>query len=61
MEKCILYHGVHKTHYAGWGIRLPTPIFLGFPGGSDGKESGEPGFDPWIGKEGMVTHSSTLA
>ena len=27
---------------------------LGFPGGSDGKESacnaGDPGFDPWVGK-----------
>ena len=32
--------------------RLPTPVFLGFPGGSDGKESaiGRPGFDPWVGK-----------
>ena len=25
--------------------RLPTPIFLGFPSGSDGKL----GFDPWVG------------
>ena len=32
--------------------RLPTPVFLGFPGGSDGKESAQsrPGFDPWVGK-----------
>ena len=34
--------------------RLPTPIFLGFPGGLVGKESacngGGPGFDPWFGK-----------
>jgi len=35
--------------------RLPTPVFLGFPGGSAGKEStcnaGDlPGFDPWVGK-----------
>ena len=31
---------------------LPTPVFLGFPGGSVGKEStwGRPGFDPWVGK-----------
>ena len=43
--------------------------FLGFPSGSDGKEStcnaGRPGFDPWVGKiplkEGMATHSSILA
>ena len=27
---------------------LPTPVFLGFPGGSAGKESA--GFDPWVGK-----------
>ena len=27
--------------------RLPTPLLLGFPGGSDGKESW---VDPWIGK-----------
>ena len=34
--------------------RLPTPVFLGFPGGSAGKESsckcGRPGFDPCVGK-----------
>ena len=32
--------------------RLPTPVFLGFPGGSDGKESAlcRPGFDPWVEK-----------
>ena len=34
--------------------RLPTPIFLGFPGGSVSKESAlqcrRPGFDPWVGK-----------
>ena len=33
---------------------MPTPRFLGFPGGSAGKESvchaGRPGFDPWVGK-----------
>ena len=34
--------------------RLPTPIFLGFPCGSAGKEStckhGRPEFNPWVGK-----------
>ena len=38
--------------------RLPTLVFLGFPGGSSGKEStcnvrdlgSIPGFDPWVGK-----------
>ena len=48
--------------------RLPTPVFLGFPGDSDGKESNEMwvtwvqslgGEDPL--KEGMATHSSILA
>ena len=34
--------------------RLPTPIFMGFPGSSDGKESTSkcrrPVFDAWVGK-----------
>ena len=34
--------------------RLLTPVFLSFPGGSDGKESAykyeRPGFNPWVGK-----------
>ena len=48
--------------------RLPTPVFLGFSGGSDGKEStynvGDPGSIPGLGRsleEGMATHSSILA
>ena len=44
--------------------RLPTPVFLGFPGGSDGKEStcnvGDLGWEDPL-KEGMATHSSLLA
>ena len=47
---------------------LPSPVFLGFPGGSDGKESacnvGDlgsiPGWDDPL-EEGMATHSSLLA
>ena len=41
--------------------RLPTPVFLGFPGGSVGKESalGEGGGNPL--EKGMATLSSTLA
>ena len=48
--------------------RLPTPVFLGFPGGSDGKEStsneGALGLitgweDPL--EDGMATHSMILA
>ena len=51
------------------GIRLPTPGFLGFPGGSAGKESacnvGDLGFgsldweDPL--EKGKATHCSILA
>ena len=44
--------------------KLPTPVFFGFPGGSDSKESacnaGDLGWeDP--PEEGMATHSSILA
>ena len=35
-------------------VRLPTPVFLGFPGGSDGKEStcnvGDLGSIPGLGR-----------
>ena len=60
MEKCILYHGVLKTPPCWSGDRLPTPIFLGFPGGSDGKEPGGPGFDPWIGEIPGGGHGNPL-
>ena len=48
--------------------RLSAPVFLGFSGGSDGKEStynvGDLGSIPGLGRfleEGMATHSSILA
>ena len=52
---------MQKTQFDSWvgkipwrRDRLPTPVFLGFPGGSAGKESacnvGRPGFNPWVGK-----------
>ena len=48
--------------------RLPTPVFLGFPGGSDSKESicnaGNLGLIPRLGRsleEGMATYFSILA
>ena len=48
--------------------RLPTPIFLDFPCGSDGKEStcnaGNLGLIPGLGRpleKGKATHSSILA
>ena len=47
---------------------LPTPVFLGFPGGSDSKKSshsaGDLGSIPGLGRYpggGMATHSSILA
>ena len=42
--------------------RLPTPVFLGFPGGSDGKESAC-NAETWVQslEKGMVTHSGILA
>ena len=44
--------------------RLPTPVFLGFPGGSAGKESacnaGDLGWEDPL-EEGMAIHSSILA
>ena len=44
--------------------RLPTPVFLGFPGGSAGKESlcnvGDLGWDHPLEK-GKATHSSIMA
>ena len=43
---------------------LPTPEFLGFPDGSDGKESaysaGDSGWEDLL-EEGMAIHSSILA
>ena len=43
------------------GIRLPTPVFLGFP---IHLQCGRPRFDPWVGKipwrEGKATHLSIL-
>ena len=48
--------------------RITTPVFLGFPGGSDSKESacnaGDLGLIHGLGnplEEGMATHSSILA
>ena len=44
--------------------RLPTPVFLGFPGGSDGKESTckleRLGFDPWLGRSPGGRHGNPL-
>ena len=62
------------VQFLGWkdplekGYRLPTPVFLGFPGGSDGKEStcnmGDlgsiPGWEELLEKE-TATLSSILA
>ena len=43
---------VRKIHWRR--VRPSSPEFLGFPGGSAGKESGlqfgRPGFNPWVGE-----------
>ena len=49
--------------------RPPTPVFLGFLGGLNGKELclqyGRPEFEPWVGKipwrNSMATHYNILA
>ena len=56
-------------HEVPWRrARLPTPVFLGFPGGSAGKESscitGDLGLIPGLEdpmEEDMATHFSILA
>jgi len=55
------------VHLLKRGIKFPS-LYLGFPGGSDGKESscnaGDPGSIPGWGRsleKGMATHSSILA
>ena len=65
MQETPFYSWVEKIPWRR--LRLPTPVVLGFPGGSDGKESacnaGDLGLsldreDPL--QEGMATHSSAL-
>ena len=64
-----------RPWFDSWNRKFPwrrdwlhTPVFLDFPGGSDGKESacnaGDPGLVPGLEdplEEGMATHSSFLA
>ena len=47
------------THPSIQRPRLPTPVFLGFPSGSDSKASTCNAQDPL--EESMATHSSLLA
>ena len=61
----MIFTWVGKIHWRKG--RLPTPVFLAFPGGSDGKESacnaGDLGSIPGLGKpleKGMATYSSIL-
>ena len=48
----------------GEGIQLPTPVFLGFPSGSDGKEStcyeGDLGLIPGLGRSPGGGHGDPL-
>ena len=36
--------------WTGFISQSGKPFFLGFPDGSEGKECGRHGFDPWVGK-----------
>ena len=62
---------MQETRFDSWVGKIPwrrnrllTPVFLGFPGGSDGKEStcdvGDLSWEDPL-EEGMATHSSILA
>ena len=64
-------HGIQETPvlFLGWEdpLELPTPAFLGFPGGSAGKKSacsvGDLGLIPGLGRsleKGMASHRLTL-
>ena len=57
------------VQFLGWEdplekSRLPTPVFLGFPGGSDGKESacnaGDLGSIPVLGRSPGGRHGNQL-
>ena len=59
----VIWKASKETHTT----MLLTPVFMGFPGDSDGKESacivGDLGLIPGMGnplEEGMATHSSIL-
>ena len=45
-------------------VKLPIPVFLGFPGSSDGKESscnaGDLGVIPWLGRSPGGRHGNPL-
>ena len=48
-----MYEEIIFSNFICWRRdRLPTPVFLGFPGGPAGKEStcdaGRLGFNPWV-------------
>ena len=57
------------VQFLGWKIhrrrdKLPTPVFLGFPGGSDGKESAcnvaDLGYNPGLGRYPGGRHGNPL-
>ena len=52
MQETLVQFLAQKNHWRS--DRLPTPVFLGFPGGSDGKEStqnaGDLGLIPGLGR-----------
>ena len=62
MQETWLNFWVGKIHWRR--DRLPTPVFLGFPGGSDGKESacnaGDLGSIPGLGRSPGGGHGNPL-
>ena len=67
MQETLVDSWVRK--FQGRRDRLPMPVFLGFPGDSDGKKNPSAMQETWIRslgwkdplEEGMATHSSILA
>ena len=54
LEECFFRFSTHVLMDFFLNFRLSYVNSLGFPGGSDSKESacnvGDPGFNPWVGK-----------
>ena len=65
MQQENLIKSLFSFEHNWWNI-IDSSLFLGFPGGSDGKESACNGKEPSLGQKDplekeMVTHSNTLA
>ena len=62
MQETLVWSWVRKIPWRR--DKLPSPVFLGFPGGSDGKEStcnvGDLGLIPWLGRSTGGGHGNPL-